>query len=154
MTELSREPTDSNAALWNPNAAANWSLLFSPVFGACLHALNWRSLGETERAAASMKWVYGGVALLVFYLAVGFFVADEKAADAVSRLTGFVYLLAWYFGSAKAQAKYVKEHFGTSYPRKSWGKPLLIAVGCFFGFFVLALIVGILLGAASAAVAA
>lgn len=33
-------------ALWNPNAAANWSLLFTPLFGAYLHMLNWRSLGE------------------------------------------------------------------------------------------------------------
>jgi hypothetical protein len=151
MSELPKTRTETTVALWNPNAAANWSLPFSPVFGAYLHALNWRSLGEAQRAEASMKWVYVGIALLFLYLAVGFFVSDEKAAEGIARLAGLVYLLSWYFGSAKAQAKYVKERFGTSYPRKSWGRPLLIAVGCAVGFFVLAVLVGILLGAIGAA---
>ena len=31
---------DAAPALWNPNAAANWSLLFSPAFGAWLHMKN------------------------------------------------------------------------------------------------------------------
>ena len=37
--------------LWNPNAAANWSLLFSPAFGAFVHMKNWQALGEPEKAA-------------------------------------------------------------------------------------------------------
>jgi hypothetical protein len=28
-------------ALWNPGAAASWSLLLSPAFGAFLHMKNW-----------------------------------------------------------------------------------------------------------------
>lgn len=154
MTELLKERVKESSALWNPNAAASWSLLFSPLFGAYLHALNWRSLGETQRASASMKWVYAGIVLLVFYLAIGFFVSDEKAADGISRLAGLVYLLSWYFGSARAQAKYVKERFETSYPRNSWVKPLLIAVGCMFGFivlFVLSVLIGIFLSGKGAA---
>ena len=31
-------------ALWNPTAAGSWSILFSPIFGAYLHMLNWRAL--------------------------------------------------------------------------------------------------------------
>jgi hypothetical protein len=47
-----RSDADAAPALWNPNAAANWSLLFSPMFGAWLHMKNWAALGEPERAAA------------------------------------------------------------------------------------------------------
>jgi len=151
MNELPKERPEASNALWNPNAAANWSLLFSPLFGAYLHALNWQSLGETKRASASIKWVYAGILLLVFYLVIGFFVSDKKAVDGIGRLAGLIYLVSWYRGSAKAQAKYVKERFETSYPRKSWGKPLLIAVGCMFGFFVLSVLIGIFLGATGAA---
>jgi hypothetical protein len=151
MNELPKSRPEASNALWNPNAAANWSLLFSPLFGAYLHALNWQSLGETQRASASMKWVYAGIVLLVFYLVIGFFVSDKKAVDGFGRLAGLIYLVSWYRGSAKAQAKYVKERFETSYPRKSWGKPLLIAVGCMFGFFVLSVLIGIFLGATGAA---
>ena len=36
--------TEVAPALWNPNAAASWSLLFSPAFGAFLHMKNWQAL--------------------------------------------------------------------------------------------------------------
>ena len=151
MNELPKSQPEASNALWNPNAAAYWSLLFSPLFGAYLHALNWQSLGETQRASASMKWVYAGIVLLVFYLVIGFFVSDKKAVDGIGRLAGLIYLVSWYRGSAKAQAKYVKERFETSYPRKSWGKPLLIAVVCLLVFLVLSVLMGIFLGATGAA---
>jgi predicted amidophosphoribosyltransferase len=38
-------PTDISSqeenAIWNPNAASNWSLVFTPAFGSYLHARNW-----------------------------------------------------------------------------------------------------------------
>ena len=40
--------------IWNPNAAANWSLLFTPAFGAYIHYLNWQKMGKTE--VAPEKW--------------------------------------------------------------------------------------------------
>ena len=50
--------------IWNPNAAASWSLPFSPVFGAYLHMLNWRSLGEEAKAATARTWLIAGLTLL------------------------------------------------------------------------------------------
>ena len=41
-------------AIWNPNAASNWSIIFTPAFGSYLHALNWRTLGEEEHARSAM----------------------------------------------------------------------------------------------------
>lgn len=119
---------DEKPALWNPNAAASWCLIFTPAFGAYLHMLNWRTLGEHQRAEASLKWFYVGIALLVLYSLLGIVFANHKAAEGITRLVGFVFLLSWYFGSAKAQAKFIKERFGTNYTRKPWWKPFGFAL--------------------------
>ena len=148
MQEPGPHTSSSNFALWNPNAAANWSLLFTPAFGAYLHAQNWRAMGEQDRASASMRWLFVGLALLAVYFLVGIFGEEEKTGDSIDRIVASVYLLSWYFGSAKAQAKHVKEKYGASYPRKGWGKPLLVAVGCFVGFFALTVLVGVVVGIA------
>jgi hypothetical protein len=43
------EPNSRPPALWNPNAAAGWSLLFTPAFGAFLHARNGTRWGVIAR---------------------------------------------------------------------------------------------------------
>jgi hypothetical protein len=60
-------PTLGNA-IWNPNAAANWSLLFSPAFGAYLHMLNWRALGQPGRAASAQHWFLASLTMLLVSL--------------------------------------------------------------------------------------
>jgi hypothetical protein len=137
-------------ALWNPGAAAGWSLYVTPAFGAFLQARNWAALGETAKAKSSMIWYYASLALLAAaYIASGFastlfMEAYETRPDDLAfwhdltfRLAGIgslmmaIYLLflgVWYFTSARPQSRYVKEKFGTRYPRKSWGAPLLIAM--------------------------
>ena len=113
--------------LWNPNAAANWSLLFTPIFGAYLHAANWRALGKPERAKVNVAWVLAGV----FFLAVNFaaLLVPESAMTAqVLRFGGVGLLVSWYFGQGRPQAKYVRETYGRDYDRRGWGVPLLCAV--------------------------
>jgi hypothetical protein len=130
-------------ALWNPNAAASWSLLFSPAFGALLHMLNWRELEEDGKAAAQKGWFIASLVMLVAYLILA--VAFPKL-DA--RFIGIAYLLTWYFGSARAQAKYVKEKYGSEYPRKGWGKALLLALAATVGYIFVAVIIGAVAAAA------
>ena len=95
--------------LWNPTVGANWSLLLSPAFGAYMHMLNWQALGYNEKAKSSRNWFLVSLPLSLFGL-------------------GFFVLIAWYFSSAKEQIKYIKTHFGDNYPKRSWVKPLLIAI--------------------------
>ena len=133
-------------AIWNPNAAANWSLLFSPAFGAYLHMLNWRSLGQPGRAAAAQHWFLASLTMLLVYVLLGVFMADSRAADAASRGLGFVYLITWYFAAGRSQARYVKEKFGADYPRKPWGRALGLAVAGLAGYFFLAVVVGVIAG--------
>jgi len=129
--------------LWNPNAAASWSLLLTPAFGALLHMLNWRELGEEGKAGAAKGWFIASLVMLVVYLV---FAIAQPALD--MRYLGFAYLLTWYFAAARGQARYVKDRFGNDYPRKGWGKPLLLGVAAFVGYFLVAVIAGAIAAAA------
>lgn len=122
--KMSYYSDQDNVALWNPSAACNWCLLFSPIFGAYLQMLNWRALGEDEKAQGSFVWFIGCIICLL----VSIF-ADVNLM--------FGLLIAWYFISGRSQVKYVKEHFGDNYERKSWGIPLLCGVGIYVAAFVL-----------------
>jgi hypothetical protein len=129
--------------LWNPNAASNWSLAFTPAFGAYLHMLNWRALGQTEKAASARVWfvmslIVLGIALIVPYL---------LPARAVARVLGLPWLLVWYFLAAREQAKYVNDRFGKGYPRKPWGKALGLAALAGLGYSGIAVALGAMLGA-------
>jgi hypothetical protein len=112
-------------ALWNPNAAVNWCLLFSPVFGTWLHWKNWQALGEQGKARSAMGWLVAAVAVLVISMVVAI------ANEAGGRAFNFLFLLVWYFAAAKAQAKFVKERYGDRYPRRGWLLPIGIALGAF-----------------------
>jgi hypothetical protein len=46
-------PSVLESPIWNPIATVNWSLLFTPVFGAYLQMLNWKSLGQEDSARES-----------------------------------------------------------------------------------------------------
>jgi hypothetical protein len=120
--------------LWNPNAAASWSLLFSPAFGAFLHMKNWQALGEPAKAASSKAWVVVTLSVLVGFSVLAAFLPDNKGIDGLSRSVAFVLLLSWYYASGKPQAAFIKARFGKSYPRRGWLKPLLLALLALVGF--------------------
>ena len=126
--EVVRRP--GKVPIWNPTAACNWSLLFSPAFGAYIHALNWEALGEPALAAKSRIWFYVNLSLMALMISAASVVpAFSRATNACA----LGLLFAWYFASGKAQGQYVTRLFGRRYPKKSWTKPLLIGVGAFFG---------------------
>jgi hypothetical protein len=138
-------------ALWNPNAAANWSLIFTPMFGAFLHMRNWQALGEQGKARTSRYWVVVGATVFSGLTLLSALQAQSKGAGSLIRTAGFILLLSWYFGSARAQSRYVKERFGNKYPRRGWGKPILAALGVFAVFMVAMVAVGVVIGVLSAA---
>ena len=129
--------------LWNPNAAANWSLLFSPVFGTWLHWKNWQALGDHQRAATARNWLV--TAAVVLLAAVGV----ALTVGAGGRALNFLFLLAWYFAAAKPQARLVKERYGDRYPRRSWWQPLGIAIGALVGLCVVIVVLAMMLGSSA-----
>jgi hypothetical protein len=130
-------PSDSRPALWNPNAAACWSLIFTPAFGAYLHALNADRLGRADEAKANRVWFnvslgYLGITLISVFI--------PGIPDAIFNFASIGILLGWYFALGKKQVQHVKETWHDDYERKPWKQPLLIAFGCLFGLLVIAFI--------------
>jgi hypothetical protein len=136
-------PPPLNPKLWNLNAAANWSLLFSPAFGAFLHAKNWETLGNTEMARANWVWVKVTIAFLVLCIVP----VESLAFNALCRLGGLALLLTWYFNLAKRQIQHVKKTLPATYERKGWTRPLLIGLGCILGLMIAAVVVDTLVAA-------
>lgn len=123
--------------LWNPNSAALWCLLFSIAFGAFLHAINWEEMGMKDKARTNKIWGWSIIVLLLLSLFLpylGKFIS----------LIMVVLIFVWYFSQGGKQIKFVKEKYQNDYERKSWTKPLLIATGCFIGFIILNVILGVI----------
>jgi hypothetical protein len=123
------------SAIWNPNAAANWSLVFSPVFGSILIWANLRALGQFEGARRAGNWAIVTLAWMVLVQ----FIPDSKTGETVIALASLTWLLVWYYALARPHIRDVQARFGMCYPRRKWGKP--------FGLALLALVTtGVLVG--------
>ena len=132
---------NDSVSLWNPNAAANWSLLFTPAFGAYIHARNAEALGRADEAKANKVWFYISLGYLGFVLMSNWIPAIPEGPF---RLAALAILLGWYFSLGKKQVKYVNETYPNSYSRKSWTKPLLVGFGCWIGLFLFLFAVGVI----------
>ena len=130
-------------ALWNPNAAANWCLIFTPAFGAYLHMKNWQALGDQEKASASKMWFLVSLGFIVVVAVFSAFVPESKSATGVFRSMGIGLLVGWYISSARPQANLVKERLGTAYQHRGWTRPLLLATLSAFGFVFLIVVLTI-----------
>ena len=100
-------------ALWNPNAAACWSLLFSPIFGAALHMFNARAMGDTELEKLNKGFIWGTLAVLVVAILLVIFSGVKV------NFVGPAVLIAWYSVAGRKQVALVKERYGSDYPRRS-----------------------------------
>ena len=127
MTSTPDIDVQDKPAIWNPNAAANWSLLFSSAFGAYIQARNAEILGLKNEAKVQWKWFYVSLAWIV---TTPFTVFGPGIATMLLNMVGLILLLVWYFTIGRKQAQFVKRTFGTSYSKLAWSKPLLVAFAC------------------------
>ena len=134
--ENESQPESGVIKLWNPNAAANLALLFSPIFSAWLMAKNWQELGKPDEAKKSMTWVKIWIGFLPVYLLVVVLVPSIPMP-----LVYLILLVVWYYKLGKKQITYVKEA-GIQYEKKKWGKPVLIALAATVVWFMAAGVVG------------
>jgi len=145
MDNFSPPPLPSvRPALWNPNAAANWSILLTPIFGSYLHHRNWLAMGQSGKAAASLKWCIVLSCLLVAYWAFPF---EKMPFPELMKRVQVILLLVWYFVSAKQQVRFVKEHHPGGYEKKKWGMTLLKGLGGIVALMAVAIIVGLVMEA-------
>lgn len=129
---------DHSPSLWNPSAAALWSLLFSPAFGAFLHARNAQTLGRMDEAKANNVWFYASVVFMAGIVLLSILVPTFP--DVALNAASLGLLLGWYLSLGKKQATYVRETFQDRYQKKHWTKPLLIAFGCLAAVFFVTVI--------------
>jgi hypothetical protein len=122
LAEVDVETTGT--PLWNPDAAACWSLFLTPVFGAYLHMKNWEALDQPRKAMVSQGWLAVSLTLIVT-ATLATLLAPKQFHSA--RWTTLVLLIVWYFSSARRQASYVEARFGNAYPRRGWLMPIIAA---------------------------
>lgn len=125
--------------LWNPNAAINWSLLLTPVFGSYLQMKNWQEIGSTTEANNAKYWLVGTIIFILFLnLGTPFIWDDPYQLQTYPKSLGILYIIVWYFAFAKSQSDFVKKHMHNNYQKKSWGIPLIIAsIILIFSFTIL-----------------
>jgi hypothetical protein len=127
-TPNQRNPIGSSPSLapplWNPGAAGIWSLFLPWAMGAYLIALNWRSLGEAQRAARAMNWFY---AALAFMGSIPFITVLMPFP-----IRGLVYLignpaalLIWNWAECEPQRKLLKELFANRYEKRLLILPII-----------------------------
>ena len=115
------QPLSQPPQLWNPDAAGAWSILLSPIFGSFLIRRNWEAIGQDDKARTGKLWLIVSLFMIVPSLFIPFF--------------GLFYLLVWYFTWQKPQTRFVRANWGNDYPRKPWGKPLIIGFACWLSVF-------------------
>lgn len=112
--------------LYNPTAALALSLIFTPMFGAFLHGLNWRELGDDEAAARSMGWVRGTFFSFVLYLVVDPFLQSTVFGRylLMAMLVGF--WLSWAFSLGFKQIRLVRDFVKDRFEPQRLGKAIML----------------------------
>lgn len=128
--------------LYNPRAAIWWSVLLSPAFGATLHALNWKAMGEPLRFRFSIFWAAGSLLLFAVYPALRSIDVAEIPATNWSRIVTVAYILLWYVSAGRQQIAQVKDEYGSDYPRRSWWKAFLAVAGVLAAVLAMAFLMG------------
>lgn len=122
--DLELPPSAAAPQLWDLFAAGIWSVILSPVLGATLIWLNWRTIGDARRARGALLWLVSSVLVFVFPVApdLGFMVIP------LHLIVWPLYLIVWCFGSLRPQIRFVKKTWPEGYPRRSVLVPLLLYV--------------------------
>lgn len=131
---MSESEQPAPPALWNPNAAACWSLLFTPAFGALLHAWNADAMGRAEEARRNRAWLRATLVFFAAVLALPFF---PGLPDRYFRWANYSLIVGWYLLSARVQAGHVRSAYPGGYVHKPWGKALLGGLGALLVFLTL-----------------
>jgi DNA-directed RNA polymerase subunit RPC12/RpoP len=133
-------------ALWNPNVAAAWSFIFTPVFGSILLSSNYRALGNNRKASGSLVWAFVGVALLLVSIMIQLLFSTPRTDIEVdwrnwaSMATAVVFFVVWYIAEAQPQQRCIKQRLGGQYTKRSWVRPVSVAVLCMIGFVMVPVI--------------
>ncbi|WP_161974520.1 putative signal transducing protein [Piscinibacter terrae] len=108
-------PLEPGQALWNPDAAAAWSLWVTPLFGCVLHLLNARTLRNPGMVRASLVWLT--VCAAATGVVMTHMLRHEQSAAGLLVASSLLSPLTclWYVFSARDQSKFIVERHGRKY---------------------------------------
>lgn len=134
--------------IWNPIAAACWSLLFTPAFGAYVHMVNWKALGELKKANTAKKWfgfymIFLAIQSIYLLSSVG---SPVNGYQTIFRAISFGILVSWYLLSGHKQTTFIKDRFNGVYLKKSWKWPLFFAILSFLAYLLIFVLLGLIRG--------
>lgn len=125
--------TPTTPLIWAPTLTVALSLGLTPVFGAALQMLNWRTLHEERLARQSLWWAVAGcVILLGGCLFSALLPLQRKVVETFSGSLFLLYALGWFLLEAGEQGRYVRKHFPKGFAHKPWAKPVLWTLAAYF----------------------
>jgi hypothetical protein len=127
--EAVARPQATDLALWPPDAAAFWSFLLTPLFGAVLHYANSRVLGQAQLARTALAGLV--MSSLVTFIALYMALQNDWGLMTGLRasLVASAYTALWYIFAAYPQSRYVATSFGRHYARKGLAGVVVAAAG-------------------------
>lgn len=116
-------------ALYHPVVTAALALLFTPIFGAQLQALNWDVLGERSHARTSRMWVRTTLWLIGLFILMQAVFRNEPLMQYGGIYFLVVTWLCWMVTTGWKQIRYVHELYGDDYPKLRLGRVLMLGGG-------------------------
>ncbi len=131
-------------ALYNPTIALALSLVFTPIFGGILHALNWKALENDALFTRNMTWVRWTFYCFICYtfLEPIFQTLPFGRYMMIALLVGF--WLAWATSLGLSQVLYVRD-FVPAYVHKMWGKAIMAGALGWVGYTTVSLTITLIL---------
>ena len=127
--------------LWAPSLTVALSLALTPVFGALMQMLNWRTLHEEGLARQALWWAAAGCLILLGgCLFSAFLPPHRKVVETFSGSLFLLYVLGWFLLEAGEQGRYVRRHFPRGHGRRPWKGPILWALAAYFGYALLGIL--------------
>lgn len=117
------EEVPSVPELYNPAAAAAWSLLFTPVFGAWCILQNCKSLNDRRGVSRARQWIAGLTAVMILLMFL--------PSNLMDKLGSCLLLLIWLWGHWRPHAGKIGETV-PEYRKKGWLRPIFCVCGLLF----------------------
>lgn len=141
---VENEEEQSILQLWQPEIIMLLALIFSPIFGAWLVAMNWREIGEDADAQFNLYVVWGLIALALLMVLVSS-VTGMVLSPLLSVILAVLVWACWFGLLGREQLNFVRHELDNAYEYKSWLKPIIVLLIGILVYFICIILLILLL---------